>query len=574
MPQAVAAAVAFVVKYGAVIYKAFQVAAVAYSAYSAYSAGQQAKRAARAARLEEQERNARRNYRQPVMARRCVYGRERLGGGFLYAHNPDDNTMVAVFMLASHEIAEIEEVYMMDELLNYPAGGGAVTGTYANNIEVHPFLGEPGQDLSGLLNSLGAANITASDKFEGVAGFIIKTENLSKDFPDVDANFNAVFKGKNEIFDCRDGSTGYSTNPALIAYDWLVNHMGEDPDKINKDSIIASANFCDEQVPLKSGGTESRYTINGTILSNQEHREIMEDIAISMAGKIVYSGGQWHIVAGRYMAPVETFTPDDLTDDFEYTFCASERDIPAGVKGTIKSPLHDWQATSYPTVTDGEREDITKIDHNLLDLELPLTNSMSMAQRIAKITLRSAQKEESATLELKPTGLCVMPSDSAYFQLPYYSGDKLFEITGWASAFVPNDEDTGGMKFTTSVSLREYDADIYEWDAEEEQEVDIAEVNLGDVGSYAPSNVDFERTDSAIDTIVDVTWEDGGTSGKTLKQTEIEVCFNTNCQLQTILPGVEIATFTFTPAEPSSVIPVVRVRSCYDDDSFSGWVVV
>jgi len=94
-------------------------------------------------------------------------------------------------------------------------------------------------------------------------------------------------------------SIGYTTNAALCVADYLSNptwgfraiYGTEIPD----DRLIAAANLCDETVPLAAGGTENRYTCNGTFPLSMKRGEVLQNLLTSCAGRLTYSGGQFVI---------------------------------------------------------------------------------------------------------------------------------------------------------------------------------------------------------------------------------------------------------------------------------------
>lgn len=78
-------------------------------------------------------------------------------------------------------------------------------------------------------------------------------------------NVTAIVKGK-KVFDTRTETTGYSTNPALIARDYLLSSQGGDVSSafIDNTQVMAAANICDERVTLKTEYTISSITRSGS----------------------------------------------------------------------------------------------------------------------------------------------------------------------------------------------------------------------------------------------------------------------------------------------------------------------
>ena len=88
--------------------------------------------------------------------------------------------------------------------------------------------------------------------------------------------------------------------------------LGASADEIDTTSFNAAANVCDETVALAAGGTEKRYEAHGVIDTENQPKQIIEEILSSMAGSLYYSGGKWYLKAGAYTAPSDTLTEDDL----------------------------------------------------------------------------------------------------------------------------------------------------------------------------------------------------------------------------------------------------------------------
>ena len=123
--------------------------------------------------------------------------------------------------------------------------------------------------------------------------------------------------GKNDIFDPRDDSYGYSENAALCIADFLANetfgfkavYATEIPDA----ELIAAANICDEDVDLANGGTEPRYTCNGSFPLTMKRGEILQNLLTSCGGRLTYVGGQFVIHPAACTEPSLQIPTQDVT---------------------------------------------------------------------------------------------------------------------------------------------------------------------------------------------------------------------------------------------------------------------
>src|SRR6185437_5370822 len=113
----------------------------------------------------------------------------------------------------------------------------------------------------------------------------------------------------------------------------------------------------------------------------------------AMAGNAVYSEGTWKIYAAAYRpSGLPALTDNDARDSIKFQPLLSRRDLSNGVKGQYKSPTNAWQPDNYPVVINAGA--VTEDGENIwMSLDLPFTNSPSMAQRIAKIQLNRVRNQ-------------------------------------------------------------------------------------------------------------------------------------------------------------------------------------
>lgn len=312
--------------------------------------------------------------RQPAAPRRVIYGRSRVGGTVTFMHisprgDSPNNDLHIVYTLSGHPLHSIDHILFNGKQLNFgtkdanpPFPGHNVgyfmeTGAYANNLWMQKRNGNLGDDLFTGLDYATQQDSSdlwpvASHRQDGCGSVeLLHTWNTNV-YPNGIPPTLFDVHGK-ELFDFRDGTTGYSENVALAIYDYLTNKeygLGAESTEINLPSFIAAANTCDENVSLKAGGTEDRYTVNGTFTTDANPEDVLKALANAMAGYIVYSQGQWTAVAGIWTSSVLTLTDDDLRAPLKSTHLRSKRDLCNGVKGTIYTPLRNWQHVDFPPV--------------------------------------------------------------------------------------------------------------------------------------------------------------------------------------------------------------------------------
>lgn len=536
--EAIAAIVAFVVEYYAVIQAVIAVASVA---YSLNAANQQRKEALRN-QFDTVQRNAFRNFRQPLTPRRILYGRARVGGPIIFAHTRDKFEFHVLIGLCGHQVHQIESVWLLQEQLPYSqlAGEtfGRVLGKYRNNIIIWTFLGTPTQDIGLQMrtavdprdsptngDSIALTGVVeTTDKFHGIAAIYAVTKAFSVSFEGQSPEFSAIVRGK-RLLDTRTNVTAYSANPALAAADYLVNYMGFSWDAIDLPTLNASANICDQLVPLKAGGTERRYEANGVFTGDQQHREVLATLARCMAGAIRYSSGLWYIQAGAPQTPGPDtlhITESMILGEYAIALDRPDRTLPNAVRGNYMDAI-EWQPMSFPQYEDAAAIAEEGGQTNWLELDLPLTTSHTMAQRIARIELRRARGRRTLAVDLDLRGLLVQPGDLVLFSSAELGMESVvFQVDSFA--FVSARE-----KLSTRLELVEYSASDFDWTPS----TDEADLNRGTVtidgirtkGVENPEGLAISATEgaTAVTGTVRVTWGNPTTNETELKRVDISL---------------------------------------------------
>lgn len=359
---------------------------------------------------------------------------------------------------------------------------------------------------------------TADHRQRGCAYLYVRLRWNRDKWPTGIPNISAVVRGKNDIFDPRDGLTKYTANAALCTADYLVTPrygFGADyATEISEDELIDAANVCDEQVGLAGGGTEARYTINGTLSSAAEPIANLEQMIGAMAGDAIWSGGQWYVQAGAYRTPTLTLDEDDARGPLEITTAVSRRALFNRVKGTFVGPVNDYVQSSFPAVTNATYQAEDNGEAIWQDLALPLTDSAARSQRIAKIELERVRQQISVGYPCSLKALQVRAGDTVMVSNARMGWtDKVFEVVDWQFAVdAESDNPTLGVDLT----LRETAAAVYDWNSGEETTVDPApDTDLPDPFTVAPpqnvqvaSGTDhlYPKKDGTIVSRIRVSW--------------------------------------------------------------------
>ena len=413
----------------------------------------------------------------PAADHAIIYGQQRVGGVVVYRSVTDDEEFLhTVIAIAGHECQEIVKIYANDEELTLSAAitsGADVTNENYQILDADGEFDSYALYVEGRLGTVGQTAIqtlvdadaqwTSSHNLNGVTYIYIRAKHDIDVFANGFPTFSVEVKGK-KIYDPRTSTTAYSDNAALCLRDYLLADygLGVETSEVYDTSFNAAANTCDETVSLAAGGTEKRYTVNGSFTTALPPDDIITDLVASMAGSIWYSQGQWGVKAGEYTTPVLTLDEDDLRSGLQISTRHSRRDNFNTVTGMFTGPDTNYQPTDFPQVTSSAFVTVDGGETVTQDIPLPFTSTPTMAQRIAKIALyrNREQLTISGTFGLRALQLQIGDIVNVTNTRLGFSS-KTFEVVDWRFGF--------GTDQTLEVSLvlREISSGVFDWNAEE-----------------------------------------------------------------------------------------------------------
>lgn len=428
--------------------------------------------------------------RQPSAPRRVVYGQIKVGGVMAFLHTTGNDSQLHIIQtLAGHEVQEIGDCYLNDELVPLDGAGNA-TGRYAGHVRVIKHLGSATQTADTALIAEAPDKWTSAHRLRGIAYAYVRLTGNADLFPNGVPNISFIVKGKNDIYDPRTATSGWTANAALCVADYLASSKygfgASYSSHINTADLIAAANVCDEAVALAAGGSEARYTINGSFDSNESPIDTTGELLTAMHGRAVFSGGTWSVQAGAYSVPVVTLNEDDARGAIRVVPRISRKDLFNAVKGLYTSPANQWQPADFPAVTNGAYEAQDNGARIWRDISLPYTTSGATAQRIAKIELEKSRQQIVVNFPAKLTGLKLRAGDTCKLSLARFGWvEKVFEVLTWRFEVYKDaqGEDALGIDLT----LRETASADYDWNSGNETLIDPApDTNLPNPFSVAP----------------------------------------------------------------------------------------
>jgi hypothetical protein len=415
--------------------------------------------------------------RQPVAARRVIYGEIRVGGVITFLHTTDDNKYLhQMVTMSGHEVNSIGQIYLDDK----PAAVSSNTvtdTTFADFIDIYNGLGTTSGDasLNSALTSNTSSKWTTAHKQSDCAKLYMRFKFDQDAFSGSLPNVTALVEGR-KVFDPRDSSTSYSNNSALCIRDYLTNTsfgLGEPTSRINETSFTTAANICDEDVTLTAGGTEKRYTTNGAFETSEAPKDVIKQLLSSCAGRLVYQNGKWSLYAGAYVAPSITLDESDLDGGLQITAQVGRRNIFNTARSVYVEPTNLYQPTDAPVIknatylTEDQEEVIAR------DFDWSFTTSSATAQRLAKIELEKVRQQISLLMPVSlKNGMRLQAGDSVSVNNTRMGwSSKVFLIEEWGFAQRGSAE---APTLGVDLVLRETSSSVYLWASGEETSVDTA----------------------------------------------------------------------------------------------------
>jgi len=403
------------------------------------------------------------NATDPAAPHDIVYGTVRKGGIRTYVESTGDENkfLHMILVLAGHELAGIDDIYLNDEIVTVNATSGFVTsGNWNSKIRIKKHRGN--ETVADALLLAESNQINANFVGRGIAYLYIRLEYDQDVFANGIPLITANVRGR-KVYDPRNATTAYSANAALVVRDYLTASFGLADSSVDDAMFATSANVSDESIALATAGSEPRYQINGVVSSDMSPREIVSRMTTACGGTLFWGQGKWQLHVGYYSAPVKTFTLDDLRGAISLDTRVGARDNFNRVVGTFADKEVDYITVDFPPIESAAFRAEDNGIENTLDLQLPLTTSESAAQRLAKMTLFRAREQMTFSADFGLEAFSVQVGDIVAFTNTRYGWTaKEFEVVGWR--FETSGE---GGDLRVNLTLRETSEAAFAWNAEE-----------------------------------------------------------------------------------------------------------
>lgn len=588
--------------------------------------------------------------RQPAANQQIIYGQQRTGGVIIKQRpsGSSDDQMNYVIVLAGHECQSIQNLYLDGRQVHWLGSGGGFGvrngvgfgGVADNNSHTGPngvqynFGGTGhsgiycearyGDQLDGDIIGALTANCPewagdgkGSSPWVGGCTYVyLKIEYNTQLFPN-EPEIRFTVNGKNNIWDPRTQTYGYTNNWALVAADIITDPIfGLGDNKVNQLNLIAAANICDEQVQLAAipGADESRYTCNYHYDTSVAPGDALQAIMPGAGAGYSQIGGEYYLWPAVWQGSSFSFDGSHLTAPFQWSSYRSVPDRINRVNGTYIAPTYPYnvagnlydqngfyngeaqnnfpfafQPTSFPQFAVDKLHGYPSDEWLTADggtehpYELTLSSvlSITQAQRLAKIVLMRNRFEGTAVLEMNLSSYVMQPKDVFEFTFaPLNWTNHLLEVTKVDFA-VDEDQDTGAQSIRVRYTVIETDPSIYDWtpNAEELTVYDVpASPNQAPPTPTPPTNMTLEsgpsvaqiNPDGTVNNIIQVNWDTPLDNLAIGIQIQYRVS-GTASWIQAPSQGITLNTQWISNAVPGTPYDV-RISSYRANGQVSDWV--
>lgn len=414
--------------------------------------------------------------RQPITTRKVIIGEVLASGPVTFLNVTNGKRKLQwLITLTGHPVEEIGDIWFGDQVVFKGSGNGNAIGRYAGYARFWKGDGTVEGDaaLQAAMEARNPGKWTSKHRQYGCAKLYCELTWDADIYPGGIPQIKCMVKGKNDIYDPRTDTTGYSNNWALVTADFIAGDHGLAAGwgAIGEDDLIASANVSDEDIDLADGGTEKRYTVNGILDTGAEPQDNLRDLLNPGAGIAVRSGRTWRVLAG-YFREDEVIEIDDewLAGPVRHRPLQSGDKAFNTIRAVYAGPKSNWQPTDLPVrksdvfiAEDGGKE-------SAVDREYLLTSSDTAGQRLMQMELYRARLERELDLVCNLRAFKVRVGSVVRVTLPRNGFTlKPFEVVNWNL----RQDSVGDVPvLLVDLTLREISEAAFEWSTTDEMIVE------------------------------------------------------------------------------------------------------
>lgn len=284
---------------------------------------------------------------------------------------------------------------------------------------------------------------------------------------EVDGNWSLVWDMRDEAQDPDDADTWeWSDNHALCTLDALRTNPVRAYRDINLHlpSWEDAADVADETQALKSGGSEPRYRLGGTLVfDTNEIEDQIQPMVAAGAADLIRIGGQLGIAAGAWRAPSVTLS-DLLDSEFRYGDLVPGDSLPTEMRVSYTSAARGYETAELaPWPIPGALSADGGVG-SVREVTLSFIQSATQAMRVRKILGLKARRQRSIAGIAPPSVFDSVGGSTmtVAFPSPYTPMNGTYEVIEIHPAFDPVGA-TVQFALRCPVRLLEHTAAIYAW---------------------------------------------------------------------------------------------------------------
>jgi len=228
--------------------------------------------------------------------------------------------------------------------------------------------------------------------------------------------------------------------------------------------VLSSAQTIADGVTLTFN--EALYKANGFTNMAADGTGVIEGLLSSCAGKLSYINGKFVMFAGASVTPDMTITDDNLLAPISISTKNTSGETFNTVKSVYVDANNNYVATDSPVYTDStllsadtpSGESSTNY-RKTLEIQLPFTDTTTMAQRLQRTALLNSRQEVNLSALCNIAFMQLQPFDWVYLtneRLGYTN--KTFEVLGTNLEVIETDD---VPILATRLNLKEIDASVY-----------------------------------------------------------------------------------------------------------------
>lgn len=258
----------------------------------------------------------------------------------------------------------------------------------------------------------------------------------------------------------------FSRNHALVALDALRRNPMRPYDDRNLmlETFEEGADICDEPINLKAGGTEPRWSADGTmVFDGAEIEDLMTPLMASGAADTIQIGGRVGYAWGKYRAPILTVT-DVLGAGFEIVDLPPGDDLPNTLRVTCTAPGRGYETAELKpwAIPGAVAADGGKIREGTLDLPYAGPTQAMRARKRLGLRMRRAPVIDGMVFGPENIELVAGAGVTLALPAPFDAFDGVYEVTSLHPALDPLG-DTGEVALRLPVGLVRANPDEDAW---------------------------------------------------------------------------------------------------------------